>query len=83
MIETNYSLPVHKSIQVVDLPLGIGVKPLMTLLVLLVLGVNLVSWWVALVVMALYLVLRMLCKNDPYLLEIIFDNLWQQDEYLG
>lgn len=79
----DYSLNVHKSLQVADLPLGIGLKPLSILLIIGVVGVNFVSFWFLLIVAALYVVLRILCVSDPYMLEILMDNVLQQDEYLG
>lgn len=79
----DYSLPVHKSLHVVDLPLGIGLKPLALLLVAGILGVEFISIWFLLVVGIVYFILRLLCKSDPYLLEILMDNVLQQDEYLS
>ena len=79
----DYSLKVHKSLQVVDLPLGIGLKPLALLLVVGILGVEFVSIWFLVAVLAIYFVLRLLCKSDPYLIEIMMDNVLRQDEYLG
>lgn len=83
MSELDYSLTVHKSLQVVDLPLGIGLKPLMLLLVVGVLGIEFVSFWFVIVIAIVYTLLRILCKNDPYLVEILMDNVLLQDEYFG
>lgn len=83
MDRNDYSMPVHKSLQVPDLPLGIGLKPLMLLIVAGVLGVNFVSIWSALLLVPIYIVLRLLCKADPYMIEIMIDNVLQQDEYIG
>lgn len=79
----DYSIPVHKSLQSPDLPLGIGLKPLMLLVIIGVIGVNFVSIWFVLTLVPIYIVLRMLCKADPYMIEIMIDNVLQQDEYLG
>lgn len=79
----DYSLKVHKSLQVVDLPLGIGLKPLALLLVVGILGIEFISMWFITLVAVIYFILRLLCKNDPYLLEILMDNVLQQDEYIG
>lgn len=83
MSDINYSITVYKSLQVVDLPLGIGLKPLMVLLITGVLGIEFVSIYFIAVIAAIYIVLRILCKNDPYLIEILMDNVLQQDEYVA
>ncbi len=79
----DYSIPVHRSLLANDMLLGIGTNAAIILLVVTVLAVNMIGLWFLLVSVGIYFVLRILCKEDPYLLEITLNNLLEQDVYYG
>ncbi len=79
----DYSIPVHRSLLATDMLLGIGTNAAIILLVVTVLAVNMIGLWFLLVSVGVYFVLRILCKEDPYLLEITLNNLLEQDVYYG
>lgn len=62
-----------------NLLLGIGVIPAMLLMVLTIVLMNIVSIWCVIIGILLYVAARMVCKNDPYALTVIFDRLSAPD----
>lgn len=75
----DYSTPVHKVLLEPNLLLGIGVIPAMLLMVLTIVLMNIVSIWCVIIGILLYVAARMVCKNDPYALTVIFDRLSAPD----
>lgn len=79
---TDFSVPVHRSLHQRDLLAGV---PHIALLVLLMFGIVTVYmaqlYWFTPVVIVLYIVMRLLTKRDPFLLDIIFISI-VQDDYL-
>ena len=80
----DYSTPVHKVLLEPNLLLGIGVTPAMLLMVLTIVLMNIVSIWCVIIGILLYVAARMVCKNDPYALTVLFDRLlapevWRAD----
>ena len=75
----DYSTPVHKVLLEPNLLLGIGVTPAMLLMVLTIVLMNIVSIWCVIIGIILYVAARMVCKNDPYALTVIFDRLLAPD----
>ena len=75
----DYSTPVHKVLLEPNLLLGIGVIPAMLLMVLTIVLMNIVSIWCVIIGIRLYVAARMVCKNDPYALTVIFDRLSAPD----
>lgn len=77
-----FSVPVHRSLHQRDLLAGV---PHIALLALLMFGIVTVYmaqlYWFAPVVIILYIVMRLLTKRDPFLLDIIFISI-VQDDYL-
>ena len=75
----DYSTPVHKVLLEPNLLLGIGVIPAMLLMVLTIVLMNIVSIWCVIIGILLYVAARLVCKNDPYALTVIFDRLSAPD----
>jgi len=80
----DYSTPVHKVLLEPNLLMGIGITPAMLILVITIVLMNIVSIWCCTVGIFLYVGAKMLCKNDPYALTIIFDrilipDIWRAD----
>lgn len=75
----DYSTPVHKVLLEPNLLAGIGVIPAMLILVITIVLMNIVSIWCAIVGIFLFVAAKMVCKNDPYALTVIFDRLMVPD----
>jgi len=75
----DYSSPVHKVLLEPNILLGIGIGPAMFILILTIVLMNLVSIWCIAIGVILYVVARMVCKNDPYALTVLFDRLLVPD----
>lgn len=75
----DYSTPVHKVLLEPNLLLGIGIAPAMLILVLTIVLMNIVSIWCVIIGVFLFVAAKMVCKNDPYALTVIFDRLMVPD----
>lgn len=75
----DYSTPVHRVLLEPNLLAGIGVIPAMLILVITIVLMNVISIWCAIVGIFLFVVAKMICKNDPYALTVIFDRLMVPD----
>lgn len=73
----DYSSPVHRVLLEPNQLMKIGVLPAMVILIITIILMNIVSFWCVLVGVILYIVARLLCKNDPYMLTILFERLCQ------
>ena len=71
----DYAEPVYKVLQEPDLLAGIGVVPAMVILIVTVLLGNLVSKWLFLVGIILYVAARIVCKKDSLMLTVVFQKL--------
>ena len=71
----DYSTPVHKVLLEPNQLLGIGITPAILILVLTIVLMNLVSIWCCVIGIFLYVAGKMICKNDPYALLILFERL--------
>lgn len=71
----DYSTPVHKVLLEPNQLLGIGITPAILILVLTIVLMNLVSIWCCVIGSFLYVAAKMICKNDPYALTILFERL--------
>lgn len=79
----DYAQSVHTSLMEKKMLFGIGDKAFYTILILTVIMASMISvYCIALGVIAL-LVCRQVCKEDPYLLDFLFENLNQQNIYEG
>ena len=75
----DYSTPVHRVLLEPNLLLGIGIIPAMLILVLTIVLMNVVSIWCVVIGIFLYVGAKIVCKNDPYALTVIFDRLMVPD----
>lgn len=80
---SDYAIPVHRSLIQVDMLFGIGTKAAILLLIVTVVMIQITGAWFLIVSAALFFLMRLLAKNDPYLLDILFDSVLQQDIYYG
>jgi type IV secretory pathway VirB3-like protein len=83
MTTTDYSIPVHKALQESDVIFGIGYTALLSIVSATVVLASLVSIWCVLLGLIALIALRIICKDDPYLVDILIDNLLQPDCYRG
>lgn len=76
----DYSVTVHRSLMQRELVLGI---PAMGMLILLLVGVFtmyiLKQYYFGIVIAVLYVVMRVLTKKDPYLIDILIEHVNQKD----
>jgi type IV secretory pathway VirB3-like protein len=79
----DYSMPVHKALQEPDVVFGIGLTALLSVISITVILASLISIWCVLLGLIAIIILRMICKEDPYLVDILLDNLMQPDWYRG
>ena len=75
----DYSTPVHKVLLEPNLLLGVGLTPAMLIMVLTIVLMNIVSIWCVIIGIFLYVIARMVCKNDPHALTVLFDRLLAPD----
>lgn len=75
----DYSTPVHKVLLEPNLLLGIGLTPAMLIMVLTIVLMNIVGAWCAAIGIFLYAAARMVGRNDPYALTVLFDRLMAPD----
>ncbi|MBQ9623988.1 MAG: VirB3 family type IV secretion system protein [Treponema sp.] len=73
----DFASPVHRVLLEPNLLFGIGMTSAMLILVLTIVLMNLVSVWTFPLGIVLFIVCRLLCKKDPYMLTILFDRLMQ------
>ncbi|WP_024467155.1 VirB3 family type IV secretion system protein [Treponema pedis] len=80
---TDFKLPVHRSLLSNDMLFGIGTTAATMLLVFTIIMLQIVGWWILILSVGLFVLFKILCKEDPYLLEILFSNILEQDFYYG
>lgn len=73
----DFSTPIHRVLLEPNQMLGIGMIPAMLILVLTIILMNMVSIWCFPVGIVLFVVSRILCKKDPYMLTILFERIMQ------
>ncbi len=73
----DFSTPIHRVLLEPNQMLGIGMIPAMLILVLTIILMNMVSIWCFPVGIVLFIVSRILCKKDPYMLTILFERIMQ------
>lgn len=79
----DYSIDVHKSLQQPDLLLGIPKTIVALIFCLTVLLVYLFGLGFAVVSVVLYVPCRLVSKNDPQLLSIALESLFEMDHLEG
>jgi type IV secretory pathway TrbD component len=80
---SDYSVPVHRSLQEPDAAFGVGTTALLLVFTGTIVLSSLVSIWCILLGAAALIVLRALCREDPFLVDILIENLFQKDRYEG
>ena len=83
MKEEDYSLSVHTSLMEKPQLFGIGNKAFYAILFVTLILASLVSIYCIGIGIVALLVCRRLCKNEPLLIDFLFENLMQQDIYEG
>lgn len=73
----DFASPVYRVLLEPNQIFGIGMAPAMFILVLTIVLMNLVSVWTFPVGIILFIICRILCKKDPYMLTILFERLMQ------
>lgn len=71
----DYSEPIYRVLLEPNLFMGIGLMPFMFILIITIVLMNVVSAWCCIIGVLLLVVAKMLCKNDPQMLNILFDRL--------
>ena len=79
----DYSIPVHKSLQQPDLLLGVLKVILAIIFCLTIMLIYLFGFGFAVVAVVLYVPCRIISKNDPQLLTIALNSLFELDELEG
>ncbi len=79
----DYSLPVYTSLMETHLFFGIGEMAFCLIAMVTIILATIVSAYCILLGIIAVLVCRMMCKKEPMLINFIFQNLLQQDKYLG
>lgn len=73
----DFATPVHRVLLEPNQLFGIGIAPAMFILVITIVLMNMVSIWTFPIGIVLFVVCRILCKKDPYMLTILFERLMQ------
>lgn len=79
----DYSIPVHKSLQQPDLLLGVPKTIIAIIFCLTIMLIYLFGFGFAAVALVLYVPCRIISKNDPQLLTIALNSLFELDELEG
>jgi len=78
-----YAIKVHRSLLQRDLMAGIPTIGLMLLMILSVVFLYVLRiWFMIAPIVVLYLIMRHLTAKDPWLMEIVIDNITQKDIYI-
>ncbi len=80
---TDFAMPVHQSLMEKKVLFGIGDKAFYTILMITILLASMVSVYCIGIGVLAVIICRRICKNEPYLLEFLFENFTQQDFYIG
>ncbi len=81
--EIDYSQPVHTSLMEKKQLLGIGPVAFYAILFITLILTALVNFYCIGIGILAILICRRLCKNEPMLIDFLFENLMQQDIYEG
>lgn len=80
---TDYGLQVHTSLLEKQVLMGVGEKAFYIILLITIILASLVSIYCIGIGIIALLICRRLCKNEPFLLDFLFENLSEQDIYIG
>ncbi|MCR5252591.1 MAG: VirB3 family type IV secretion system protein [Treponema sp.] len=73
----DFATPIHRVLLEPSQLLGIGAAPAMFILVLTIIFMNTVSFWCFGIGIVLFIICRILCRKDPFMLTILFERLLQ------
>lgn len=82
-MEEDYSAPIHKSLQMPNLFLGIPMMALLAMYCVAILTIYIMQisfFWIVIGIM--YIAARMLSKRDPFLIDIVTYSMMEKDEYI-
>lgn len=79
----DYAIPVHKSLMEHHAFFGVGETAFYIIVGITLMLVTMLSLWCVLVGIAALFVCRLLCKDEPMLLDFLFENLFIQGFYRG
>ena len=80
---SDYALPVYNSLMQKKQLFGIGDKAFYLILMITIILASMVSVYCIGLGILSVIICRRLCKNEPMLLDFLFDNLMQNDIYEG
>ena len=72
---TDWSEPVQKVLFQTNQFMGVGLAPAMFILILTIVLMNMVSFWCFIIGVILFLIAKIITKNDDYALLILFDRI--------
>lgn len=73
----DYATPLPRVFLEPNLIMGIGIIPATTILILTIVLMNMISIWCFVIGLVLFFIARILCKNDPPMLSIIFNRIYE------
>lgn len=75
----DFQTPFYQALLEPNLIMGIGLTPCMTIVVLTIFMMNLVHPFMIIFGIALFIMAKIICRKDPYNLEILFEKLLDFD----
>lgn len=75
----DYAIHVHRVLMEPNVIMGIGIMPAMLILILTIVLMNLVSIWTSTIGIGMFMTAKLVCKKDPYMLEILLERLMIPD----
>lgn len=75
----DFSTPIPRVLLEANQFFGIGLGPAMFILVFTIVIMNMVSPWCFPIGLVLFIVCRVLCKKDPYMLTFLFNRMLQPE----
>lgn len=71
----DFKTPFYQALLEPNVMMGVGLVPVMAILVLTVFMMNLISPFMIVFGIILFVIAKIVCKKDPYNLEILFERL--------
>lgn len=71
----DFETPFYKALLEPNVMMGVGVAPVMTIVVLTIVMMNIISPFMIIFGAVLFVTAKMICKKDPYNLEMIFERM--------
>lgn len=75
----DYSVPVYRVLLKNDQTFGIGMMPFLAIAVFTALLMSMISVFCIAIGLALYIVCRVLCKKDTFMISILFERITQPE----